>query len=64
MEAVYRRRKGFPPAKKGAGGERPPKGEQGPARVDLSVLCEGLFVSGLPSSRIASNGKKGGRDDG
>ncbi len=64
MEAVYRRRQGFPSAEKGTGGERPPKGEQGPARAALSVLCERLFVSGLPSSRIAANGKKGGQDDG
>jgi hypothetical protein len=65
MEAIYRRRReSFPPAQKVAGGERPPKGEQAPARVDLSLLCEGLFVSGLPSSRIAANGKKDDQDDG
>jgi len=65
MEAIYRRRReSFPPAQKGAGGERPPKAEQASARVDLSLLCEGLFVSGLPSSRIAANGKKDVQDDG
>lgn len=64
MEAVYRRRQSFPPSEKGTGGEGPPKGEQGPARVDISLLCERLFVSGLSSSRIIANGKKDDQDDG
>ncbi len=64
MEAVYERRQSFPPGEQGVAGERPPKGEQGTAGTDLSLLCERLFVAGLSSSRIIANGKKDDRDDG
>jgi len=65
MEAVYERRKIFPPEQKGDGKQMPAEGEgQGPAGTDLSFLCECLFVSGLSSSRIRAEGEKDDQDDG
>jgi hypothetical protein len=65
MEAVYERRQGFPPEEKGVGWQESSRGEkQGPAGTDLSLLCDRLFVSGLSSSRITTNGRKDDRDEG
>jgi hypothetical protein len=64
MQAVYERRQRFPFAEKGAGEERPPGGKPIPDGTDLSVPCERLFVSGLPSSRIAEKGEKEDQNDG
>ena len=65
MEAVYKRRQSFPPEQKGAGSQVPPKWEeQGPAKGDLSLFCDRLFVSGLSSSRITKSGKKDDQDEG
>ena len=65
MEEVYKRRQSFPPEQKGACSQVPPKGgEPGPAKGDLYLFCDRLFVSGLSSSRITKSGKKDDQDEG
>jgi hypothetical protein len=65
MEAVYEGRQIVPSEEKWGGGQKPPEGEgRGPAGTDLSFQCDGLFVSGLSSSRITVEGEKDDQDDG
>lgn len=62
LEEIYERRKRFPEGEKEAGPENLPAEKQGSTEIDLSILCDHLFVSGLSSGQMVAAVKSDDED--
>lgn len=63
-EEIYERRKRLSQGEKGPGPENPSAEKQGSTEIDLSLLCEYFFVSGLSSGQVVKGAKSDDEDTG